>query len=108
MRRLLGAEAPLQLAHRVLITRYYEALGRYRAPLYQGAFHLFVAEEWGLEPDERLPDGVQVQTSPATTMRSWKAPGLLELTVHLRRALDHADQAARISVRSAGLSASSG
>ena len=36
VRRLLGAEAPLQLEHRVLITRYYEALGRYQAPDYQG------------------------------------------------------------------------
>ena len=35
--------------------RYYEALGRYRAPDYRGVVHLYVAEEWGLEPDERLP-----------------------------------------------------
>ena len=73
VRRLLGAEAPLQLEHRVLITRYYEALGRYRAPAYQGLIHLFVAEEWGLEPDERLPDGVALQTIPGYHDRSWKA-----------------------------------
>ena len=108
VRRLLGAEAPLQLEHRVLITRYYEALGRYRAPAYQGVIHLFVAEEWGLEPDERLPDGVEVQTIPGYHDQILEGTGLLELTVHMRRALDHADQAAPISVRSAGLSASSG
>jgi thioesterase domain-containing protein/acyl carrier protein len=95
VRRLLGAEAPLQLEHRVLITRYYEALGRYQAPDYQGVIHLYVAEEWGLEPGERLPVDLAVQAIAGYHDQILEGAGLMELVGHMRRALAEADRAAR-------------
>jgi thioesterase domain-containing protein len=107
VRRLLGAEAPLQLEHRVLITRYYEALGRYRAPAYQGPIHLFVAEEWGLQPGERLPGDLAVQSIAGYHDQILEGAGVRELASHMRRALAEADRTARAPRATTSLSAPS-
>lgn len=85
----------------MLITRYYEALGRYQAPDYRGVVHLYVAEEWGLEPDEQLPVTGAVQAIAGYHDQILEGQGLLELASHMRRALADADQAARAGTASA-------
>ena len=108
VRRLLGAAAPLQLEHRVLITRYYEALGRYQAPDYQGSIHLYVAEEWGLHPGDRLAGGLAVQPIAGYHDQILEGEGLLELASHMRRALAEADRSARAAPSPARPSAQTG